>query len=51
MQEYLYSHLESVGHNSFLEDVLIILIDKADGSDLNSHLGKEKLFGGMCLKH
>ena len=33
MQEYLYSHFESGGHNCFLEDVSITLIDKTDGSD------------------
>ena len=33
MQEYLYSHFESEGHNGFLEDVSIALIDKTDGSD------------------
>ena len=33
MQEYLYSHFESEGHNGFLEDVSITLIDKTDGSD------------------
>ena len=32
MQEYLYSHFESEGHNGFL-DVSIALIDKTDGSD------------------
>ena len=31
MQEYLYSHFESEGHNGFLEDVSITLIDKTDG--------------------
>ena len=33
MQEYLYSHFESEGHNGFLEDVSITLIDKTDGSN------------------
>ena len=33
MQEYLYSHFASEGHNGFLEDVSIALIDKTDGSD------------------
>ena len=33
MQEYLYSHFESEGHNGFLEDVSVVLIDKTDGSD------------------
>ena len=33
MQKYLYSHFESEGHNGFLEDVPITLIDKTDGSD------------------
>ena len=31
MQEYLYSHFESEGHNGFLEDVSISLIDKTKG--------------------
>ena len=30
---YLYSHFESEGHNGFLEDVSITLIDKTDGSN------------------
>ena len=34
MQEHLYSRFESEGHNGFLEDVSIALIDKTDGSDL-----------------
>ena len=29
----LYSHFESEGHNGFLKDVSIVLIDKTDGSD------------------
>ena len=33
MQEYLYSHSESEGHNGFLEDVSIALINKTDDSD------------------
>ena len=33
MQEYLYIHFESEGHNGFLEDVSIALIDKTDDSD------------------
>ena len=33
MQEYLYSHFESEGHNGFLKDVSITLIDKTDVSD------------------
>ena len=33
MQECLYSHFESEGHNVFLEDVLTTLINKTDGSD------------------
>ena len=32
MQEHLYSHFESEGHNGFI-DVSITLIDKTDGSD------------------
>ena len=34
MQEYLYSHFGSEGHNGFLEDVSITLIGKTDGFDL-----------------
>ena len=33
MQENLQSHFERKGHNGFLEDVSITLIDKSDGSD------------------
>ena len=33
MQEYLYSHIESEGHNGFLEDLSINLIDKTDATD------------------
>ena len=33
MQEYLYSYFGNEGHNGFLEDVSIALIDKTDGSD------------------
>ena len=33
MQEYLYSHVDSEGHNCFLGDMSIALIDKTDGSD------------------
>ena len=33
VQEYLYSHFESQEHSSLLEDVLITLNDKSDGSD------------------
>ena len=33
MQECLYSHFESEGHNGFLEDVSISLIDKTKGSN------------------
>ena len=33
MQEYLYSHFESEGHNGFLENVSTTLIYKTDGSD------------------
>ena len=28
-----YSHFESEGHNGFLEDVSMTLMDKTDGSD------------------
>ena len=33
MQEYLYSHFQSQGHNGFLENVSITLIDKTDYSN------------------
>ena len=33
MQEYLYSHFESDGHNGFPGDVSITLTDKTDGFD------------------
>ena len=33
MQEHLYEHFYSDGHNGFLEDVAITLIDKTDGRD------------------
>ena len=33
MQEYLYSHFESDGHNVFIEDVSVTLTDKTDGTD------------------
>ena len=33
MQEHLYEHFYSDGHNSFLEDGAITLIDKTDGRD------------------
>ena len=33
MQEHLYRHLGSPGHKGFLNDVLVTLIDKTDGSD------------------
>ena len=33
MQEYLYSHFESDGHNGFIEDVSVTLTDKTDGTD------------------
>ena len=32
MQEHFCSHFESEGHNGFLEDMSISLIDKTDGS-------------------
>ena len=34
MQEYLYRHFESQGHNGFLENASITLIGKTDGSGL-----------------
>ena len=33
MQEHLFEHFYSDGHNGFLEDVAITLIDKTDGRD------------------
>ena len=33
MQEHLYKFFESEGHTEFLDDVLITLIDKTDGSN------------------
>ena len=33
MQEHLFEHFYSDGHNSFLEDVAIMLIDKIDDRD------------------
>ena len=34
MQEYLYNHFKSEGHNAFLEEVSVTLTDQTDGSDL-----------------
>ena len=33
MQEHLFRHLSSPGHNGFLSDVSVTLIDKTDPSD------------------
>ena len=33
MQEHLHERFYSDGHNGFLEDVTITLIDKTDGKD------------------
>ena len=33
MQEHLFSHFSMAGHNGFLNDVSITLIDKTDPSD------------------
>ena len=33
MQEHLFKHFSSPGHNGFLNDVLITFIDKTDPSD------------------
>ena len=33
MQEHLYKHFESEGQTEFLDDVLIKLVDKTDGSN------------------
>ena len=46
MQEYLYSHLKSEGHNGFQEDASITLIDKTDGFDPR----KRKTFWMHTLK-
>ena len=35
MQQYLFEHFSSGGHNSFLDDVSIIFIDKTDPKDPN----------------
>ena len=43
MQEYLYSHFESEGHNGFLEDVSISLIDKTKCSNLTKRQDKTGL--------
>ena len=33
MQDYLFKHFNSMGHNGFLNNVSITLIDKADGKN------------------
>ena len=33
MQEHLFKHFNSMGHNGFLSNVSITLIDKADGKN------------------
>ena len=38
MQPLVFEHFSSDGHNGFLEDCSITLIDKTDGSD---HTGEE----------
>ena len=35
MQQHLFEHFSSEGHNSFLDDVSIIFIDKTDPKDPN----------------
>ena len=35
MQQHLFEHFSSEGHNNFLDDVSIIFIDKADPKDPN----------------
>ena len=35
MQQQLFEHFSSEGHNSFLDDVSIIFIDKTDPKDPN----------------
>ena len=47
MQEYLYSHIESEGHNGFLEDLSINLLIKL----MPLIPRKEKRFGCIRLKH
>ena len=42
MQEHLFKHFNSMGHNGFLNNVLIILIDKTEGKNLK----REKITGG-----
>ena len=36
MQQHLFEHFSSEGHNSFLDDVSIIFIDKTDPKDPNN---------------
>ena len=33
MQEHLFEHFKSEGHNVFLENVSVTLIDKTNGKD------------------
>ena len=35
MEQHLFEHFSSEGHNSFLDDVSIIFIDKTDHKDPN----------------
>ena len=44
MQEYLYSHFESEGHNGFLDDVSVSLIDKTKCSNLTKRQDKTGLW-------
>ena len=36
MQEHLYEHFYSDGHNDFLDEVTITLTNKTDGKDLKN---------------
>ena len=46
MQQHLFEHFSSEGHNSFLDDVSIIFIDKTDPKDPN----KRQHYWGHTLK-
>lgn len=38
MQSLVFKHLSSHGHNGFIEDCSITLIDKTDGADLTGRV-------------
>ena len=44
MQEHLFKHFNSNGHDGFLKNVSIILIDKTDGKDpkKREYTGRER---------